>query len=274
MLLLVSTAVASATCDSMDFSQFPVDQVCEMPVRNTNLQAFQVSQPSTLTGGFVKLNPGVVSVTMTFWTAPTTSWPPSFAAPPVFSWVLSNPSVSSTSNVNFTLPGGSTYPLKVGTLYGFAVLGLNGTNSNDVVCLNGTFPQSSVQETYQLVGASYCIGQGPECVPNFQDGYPALMALAPIICNHCSGKAFCQSCTSTGCAWCEDNNACGVASTSCRTQITNPKYCPPVACSSIYDCSDCASESSCVWCINTKTCQDFHNTTCENRIGNPSGCAE
>lgn len=267
-LFLFLGVAFSASCDSFDFSSFPQLSSCTIPSAYVNAQAFTVSSASNLVGGTVQVAPGVSSVQLSLWVSNGTF--PSFFPTPLYAWNLS---VSpSTPLFSFSLPGGAVFPLKPGLTYAFGVV-LSTSNNQAVTCLNGTFPLSSEQGSFQLVGSSYCVGV--PCTPNNRDIYPALLYLTPTVCNvvvACSSEATCDACTSSGCAWCEDSNSCGQPSPTCRSQITQPKYCPVTPCPSLSSCSVCTSDPSCVWCLNSNGCEYFHNVTCQNRVGDPGNC--
>lgn len=266
----VGLALGATPCDNFNFSPFQSAPGCGIGLMYLNAQGFNVSSPSLLTGGTLEVGTGVTSVGLTLWVSNSSSFP-SFLPQPVLSWSI-NVSQSLTP-ITFSLPESVTYALEPGITYAFGALSVGGSSSQAIPCLNANFPLSSVRGSFQLVGSSYCLPTNGLCAPNLKDGYPALLYFAPTICQiDCSGSSTCDSCTNAGCAWCEDTDTCGKPSLLCRSQVTQPKYCPLPDCTSLSRCPTCANEPACVWCLNSNNCEFYHNGTCQNRIGDPSKC--
>ena len=137
------------------------------------------------------------------------------------------------------------------------------------------FPVSSIATTFSLLSNSNCKSLS-NCFPSSPNTAGTVLALTPVVCSGkaCSAYSSCTSCAGNACAWCQDSfyPVCQMPSATCRTQIMQPSSCPPTTCTNIANCADCATDYNCVWCLSTRSCQFFSNTTCTTRVGNPKYC--
>jgi len=89
-------------------------------------------------------------------------------------------------------------------------------------------------------------------------------------CFHCSGLKTCRSCfeRDAECFWTPILGACVPLEFSKNYPIPPNKQCN---CTGFSDCSDCRSQSNCVWCVddNNPTCKDGITGNCSNKMTNP-----
>ncbi len=266
LLLLLLPISLGESCDNFSFTPFGPSQGSSGP-STTSGTVFVVSSTSALTGG----------VASTFY-ANQTAQVSLYDGIKFSNLVAQHTVVLATKGfASFAIP---SVKLEPGIQYMLTVYYSPNEGVPVMYKAGWAFPLSSEKKTFNIVDWTQCQENAP-CLPLMSLGQGGVNGLAPTICDgvvaQCNKFQTCAGCSGTvGCGWCIDSGTgigdCQSESPDCRTQITNPKFCPPSSCHYVSDCLDCATIPSCVWCLPTATCNYFANSTCSNRIGNPFLC--
>jgi len=163
---------------------------------------------------------------------------------------------------------GRVHTYCVGTFV--SIVGLSGGAGVNLTYFNPTEGRKGVVSIRCTPGAPL-ISNKRAITPSRIDGYQFFFdsSAACVSCAHSN----CNSCTTSGCAWCIDTNSCISASTTCRNVIKNPASCP-YACTSNTSCDTC-TRNSCTWCIgtNSKCVRNDQQGVCtDGYIQDPNYC--
>eukprot|EP01116_Phalansterium_solitarium_P022223 TRINITY_DN7261_c0_g1_i1.p1 TRINITY_DN7261_c0_g1~~TRINITY_DN7261_c0_g1_i1.p1 ORF type:complete len:581 (+),score=110.13 TRINITY_DN7261_c0_g1_i1:1280-3022(+) len=85
------------------------------------------------------------------------------------------------------------------------------------------------------------------------------------------------------CYFCLDNLWCVNSTDTCSDFVKKPQYCPappppppppppPVNCAAFPNCTSCASNKACGYCLDTSTCVAQSDPSCSDMIRNPTFC--
>jgi len=115
----------------------------------------------------------------------------------------------------------------------------------------------------------------PNYSPPPQPGQPYIYYLTVesiYACAQCPLSTTCDTCASTNCMWCLDNNTCQESTNTCNNFIKNPQYCPNT-CHTYSTCDQCTN-GGCAWCVGESECVPVYGKDqCVNGVvENPSFC--